>query len=370
MTPRHQISRAAIELIKRFEGYRRTAAVLPDGRWTIGYGHTLTARRGAQVSEADAEALLIYDLIAVAHAINEAVFAPLSQNEFDALCSFVFNIGTQDFSRSAVLRRLNEGAHLNAACAMEMWRKADIAGERILIDALIRRRAAEKALFLTPQEGWLPAPTPMLQPILDLEVAGSVLRGTPAVVRTSLDGDVAAAELVVAGDRSPDAVGLQSAFPESAAPPEEAHFALTPPDEAPPEGQGRIFGRRDMTAGEPSADLFNGERTPANDTPGASDWPAESPPQDAGAAAKVAGRTPRVGPNHRKPDLSALWGLGAAGLGLFLLGLIGTLHKPVAPGAPGLTVLGWFVGLVGVVLFSMAAYRLLRRLGEAARDQR
>jgi GH24 family phage-related lysozyme (muramidase) len=64
MKPRHQISRAAIDLIKRFEGYRAKAARLADGRWTIGYGHTLTAREGAEVSERDAEALLLYDLIA------------------------------------------------------------------------------------------------------------------------------------------------------------------------------------------------------------------------------------------------------------------------------------------------------------------
>ena len=50
MKPRHQVSRTAIELIKRFEGYRRKAAQLPDGRWTIGYGHTASARAGAEVS--------------------------------------------------------------------------------------------------------------------------------------------------------------------------------------------------------------------------------------------------------------------------------------------------------------------------------
>ena len=49
MKPRHQVSRAAVDLIKRFEGYRQKAAQLPDGRWTVGYGHTLTAREGAQV---------------------------------------------------------------------------------------------------------------------------------------------------------------------------------------------------------------------------------------------------------------------------------------------------------------------------------
>jgi len=107
MQPRHRVSRTAIDLIKRFEGYRRAAAQLPDGRWTIGHGHTLTARQGAEVSPDDAEALLLYDLIAVAHALNEAVFTPLTQNQFDALASFVFNIGLDHFHQSGVLKRLN-----------------------------------------------------------------------------------------------------------------------------------------------------------------------------------------------------------------------------------------------------------------------
>jgi lysozyme len=138
MTPRHRVSRTAISLIKRFEGYRRTAAQLPDERWTIGYGHTLTARQGAEVSQDDAEALLIYDLIAVAHSLNEQVFVPLTQNQFDALASFAFNIGLDNFRSSGVLKRLNEGALVQAACAMELWRKAEFQGERIVIDALVR----------------------------------------------------------------------------------------------------------------------------------------------------------------------------------------------------------------------------------------
>ena len=103
MTPRHKVSKAAVELIKTFEGYRSKAAQLPDGRWTIGFGHTLTAREGAQVSEQDAEALLLYDLIAIAHAVNEQTFTPLTQNQFDALCCFAFNIGVDNFRRSSVL---------------------------------------------------------------------------------------------------------------------------------------------------------------------------------------------------------------------------------------------------------------------------
>lgn len=208
MKPRHQISRAAIDLIKRFEGYRAKAARLADGGWTIGYGHTLTAREGAEVSERDAEALLLYDLIAVAHMVNEITYAPLTQNQFDALCCFAFNIGLDNFRRSSVLRRINEGQLLQAACAMELWRKADFEGERIVIDALVRRRAAEKTLFLTPMDGWVPAPSPILRPNVDADIAGVVPRETPLAVRAALDGINAVAE------RDPTAATLRPTPPE------------------------------------------------------------------------------------------------------------------------------------------------------------
>jgi lysozyme len=184
------VSRAAIELIKRFEGFRETAAQLPDGRWTIGHGHTLTARQGARVSADDAEALLLYDLIGVAHALNEQVFAPLTQNQFDALASFAFNLGLDNFARSGVLKRLNEGSPIMAACAMELWRKAEVGGERIVVDALVRRRAAEKALFLTPEGGvWVPAPSPILKPLMDAEALDLMPLHTPAGVAVGLEGE-------------------------------------------------------------------------------------------------------------------------------------------------------------------------------------
>src|SRR3989338_4269393 len=190
MKPRHQVSRAAVDLIKRFEGYRQTSTQLPDGRWTIGYGHTLTARPGATVSEKDAEALLLYDLISVAHSVNEHTYTPLTQNQFDALVCFAFNIGVENFVRSGVLRRINEGSLLQAACAMEMWRKADFEGERIVIDALVRRRSAEKTLFLTPANGqWVPAPSSILRPKIDYDASNAIPKQTPATVSTRIDGD-------------------------------------------------------------------------------------------------------------------------------------------------------------------------------------
>ena len=189
MRPRLSVSRSAVELIKAFEGFREKAARLDDGRWTIGYGHTLTAREGAQISEAEAEALLLYDIIGAAHAVNELVYAPLTQNEFDALVSFVFNIGVLGFRGSPTLRRLNEGRPLEAALAMELWRKADLEGDRIVIDALVRRRAAEKALFLKPEAGWMPAPSPVLPPKLDYDALGMIpITSPPFAARTANRG--------------------------------------------------------------------------------------------------------------------------------------------------------------------------------------
>ncbi len=175
----------------RFEGYRRRAARLEDGRWTIGYGHTLTAREGAEVSHEDAAALLVYDVRPIAAAVNELIYTPLTQNQFDALVAFAFNVGIDNFRRSSVLRRVNEGAMIQAACALEMWRKADFEGERIVVDALVRRRAAEKTLFLTPSDGWIPAPSPIVRPKVDYDVG---LSTGATELETLMTGDVAQAQ--------------------------------------------------------------------------------------------------------------------------------------------------------------------------------
>jgi lysozyme len=211
MNPRHKISPAGIELIKSFEGYRRRAAQLPDGRWTIGYGHTKSAREGAEVTEADATALLTYDLMAVTAAVNDFSFTPLTQNQFDALVSFAFNVGVEAFRKSTVLRRVNEGSMLQAACSFEMWRKAEFEGERIVVDALVRRRAAEKALFLTPTNGWVPAPSPVLRPRIDYDVCASVPKLRPTDLTTTMDGETA----VLVREDEPDAAPVAHQPPES-----------------------------------------------------------------------------------------------------------------------------------------------------------
>ncbi|MDP8915610.1 MAG: lysozyme, partial [Pseudomonadota bacterium] len=191
--PKKRVSRQGLELIKSFEGLRRRAARLPNGRFVVGYGHIRSTREGAEIAPEDAEALLRYDLLPIEAALNEWALAPLTQNQFDALVSFAFNIGLASFRRSDVLRRINEGDLLRASAAMDTWRRVDLDGEPVIVDALVRRRAVEKALFLTPPGGQVPAPSAVLRPRVDTEAYTSVLLRRPEEIRTPFDGDDAVA---------------------------------------------------------------------------------------------------------------------------------------------------------------------------------
>lgn len=152
-------------MIKRLEGFRDRPVRLDNGRWMIGYGHVFSARPKLALTRKEAELLLLYDLSAVGEALESLIFTPLSQNQTDALFSLVYNIGIEAFAGSDVLSLINQGALVPAAAAMEQWCKADLRGQSMVIDGLVRRRAAEKALFLTPRGGWRPAPSHILVPL-------------------------------------------------------------------------------------------------------------------------------------------------------------------------------------------------------------
>lgn len=159
-------SAKGLELIKGFEGFRPRASRLPDGRWIVGYGHTRTARQGLSVSPRDAELVLMHaDLPPIEQLIQDEVLAPLTQNEFDALVSFAWNIGPGAFQSSSVLSNLNEGDRLAAASDMWLWRRGRVSGEVKIIDALVRRRAAEISLFLTHPSGPAAVPGALIRPI-------------------------------------------------------------------------------------------------------------------------------------------------------------------------------------------------------------
>jgi lysozyme len=98
-----------LNLIKTHEGIRLLAYRCPAGRWTIGYGHTRTAHAGMRITEAQAHLLLQSDLTAAEAIVNTAL-PGLQQHQFDALVSFVFNVGAKAFLNSTLLRKIKSAA--------------------------------------------------------------------------------------------------------------------------------------------------------------------------------------------------------------------------------------------------------------------
>jgi lysozyme len=151
-------------LVRPFETLELRAVRRPGGGWAIGYGHVRSAREGAQVTREEAEALLLYDLSQVASVVRSAIYAPIHRNQLEALIAFAFHIGIDNFLHSTTLHRFNAGDSLGAAQEIERWCRADLDGEAQVVDAMVRRRAAEKAHFLTPPGGFPKASRARVRP--------------------------------------------------------------------------------------------------------------------------------------------------------------------------------------------------------------
>ena len=136
-------SQVGIDLIKKYEGCKLTAYKCPAGKWTIGYGHTKTAKKGQKISRERAEELLKEDLKNYEKAVNKHVSAPLTQNQFDALVSFTYNCGTGALRTSTLLKNLNAKNYKGASAEFTRWNKSN---GRVL-KGLTQRRKAEQTLF-------------------------------------------------------------------------------------------------------------------------------------------------------------------------------------------------------------------------------
>lgn len=143
-------SENGIALIKRWEGLELESYQDIAGVWTIGYGHTETAGPDQKISEREAEQLLQRDLEPRERAVGDLTSVSLNQNEFDALVSFVYNVGIGAYRNSTARQRLNRGDRVGAAEALTWFNKATVGGVLREVTGLTRRRAAERALFLTP----------------------------------------------------------------------------------------------------------------------------------------------------------------------------------------------------------------------------
>ncbi|MFT0892755.1 lysozyme [Pseudochelatococcus sp. G4_1912] len=135
-----------IEKLKQWEGCRLTVYRDPAGIWTIGYGHTgPDVKLGMQITQAQADKLLMDDLARFELAVDRLVKVPLTDNQFGALVSFAFNVGVHAFQQSTLLRKLNKGGYSAVPAELSRWNKV---GSKVL-DGLVNRRAAEADLWAT-----------------------------------------------------------------------------------------------------------------------------------------------------------------------------------------------------------------------------
>tara|TARA_R110000744_G_scaffold46911_5_gene103551 strand:- start:19731 stop:20183 length:453 start_codon:yes stop_codon:yes gene_type:complete len=146
-----KINPSGIDIIATFEGWSSEVYLDPIGIPTIGYGSTWDAG-GDRVTEAhppisrkQGEDLLLQEIEHVEGAIGYLTAVPLTSNQFSALCSLVYNIGSGNYQSSTLRMKLNRGDYSGAGDEFWKWRRA---GGRIL-KGLVRRRAVEADLFRT-----------------------------------------------------------------------------------------------------------------------------------------------------------------------------------------------------------------------------
>ncbi|MEQ1697388.1 MAG: lysozyme [Hyphomicrobiaceae bacterium] len=147
-----RLSERGLDLIKAFEGCLKKrpdgtleAYKCPAGVWTIGWGCTEGVRQGMIITRDEATAMLARELGHFEIVVGRLVTVPLTQGEFDALVSFVYNVGEGALRKSTLLARLNKGDLSAVPNQFLRWTRG---GGRVL-NGLVRRRKAEAALFLS-----------------------------------------------------------------------------------------------------------------------------------------------------------------------------------------------------------------------------
>ena len=144
------VSNKGVDLICEFEGKRLVAYDDGVGIWTIGFG-TIKYPNGVRVKKGDtctldqAKEYMRHDLIEFEHTVNSSVKVPLNQNQFDALVSLAYNIGSNAFKSSTLVKKLNAGDYHGAADQFNVW--VNGGGKRM--QGLVNRRDREKLLFLS-----------------------------------------------------------------------------------------------------------------------------------------------------------------------------------------------------------------------------
>ena len=140
------MNQAGLDLVKHYEGFRTDAYLCPAGIVTIGYGHTGGVELGDCIRQKDAEQLLIAEL----EKFEAGLRCSGTENQLSAMTCLAYNIGIPAFSTSTVRRKHVQNDFRGAGEAFLLWDKATIAGKLMVLPGLVKRRMAEKALYLCP----------------------------------------------------------------------------------------------------------------------------------------------------------------------------------------------------------------------------
>ncbi len=149
-----RVSPTAINLVKQYEGFRSYAYIDTNGLPVIGYGQSKIrgrkVRMGQYISRAEADAELAKELHRLQGLVASKVKVKLNPNQLAALTSLAYNAGIRVVTKSTLARKLNAGNYAGAANEILRWNKAHQGGKLVPLAGLIRRRQAERQLFLTP----------------------------------------------------------------------------------------------------------------------------------------------------------------------------------------------------------------------------
>lgn len=145
---KHQISLVGLSHIKGWEKFSPTVYLDAAGKPTIGYGHLIkTYESFGTISEAQASAILAKDVASAEAAVNNGVKVSISQNQFDALVSFAYNVGNSAFLSSTLLALVNQGRFVEAVQQFGRWIYITVGGQKTVSAGLVNRRNGDARLF-------------------------------------------------------------------------------------------------------------------------------------------------------------------------------------------------------------------------------
>ena len=135
---------SGMDFIKSFEGLKLEAYKCPAGVWTIGYGTTKGVKPGMKITKAQADDLFVEDIAPIERTLN-CLDINFRQEQFDALCSWIYNLGVGNFSYSTLLKRIKNNES-DEAIAAEFIKWVNAGGKPLL--GLKKRRVAEANMFV------------------------------------------------------------------------------------------------------------------------------------------------------------------------------------------------------------------------------